>query len=749
MAVEPYPIPDNEAERIEALSRYDILDTAPEREYDHIAQTAAMLFEAPVALIAFLDGARNWFKAKVGTEVSESPRDISFCAHAIMGDEVMVVPDALKDSRFAESPLVANDPRIRFYAGSPILTRSGHKLGTLCILDVKPRRPWTERETTLLKNLTSMVTDRLELRRHQTIRRAASRMAGATSDAIVCSDSFGMITYWNAAAETLFGYKRSEAIGQPLDIIIPRRMQSAHAAGMMRVRHGGKPLLKGRTVEVVARRRDGTEFPVEVSISIWRDGADVAMGAIMRDISERRRTEERLTNLALYDQLTGLPNRTLLQERLQAAVALRAPLVQLILDLDRFKDVNDSLGYRAGDELLKAVAERLSRCVGENDTLARLSADEFAVLLAGGPDTSSAGRTADAILRALAEPFEVEGCTLHITASIGMVLCPEHCQSTEDILGNADLALQRAKVDGGNRSEFYRVGLRREVASRRSLQEDLRRAFANGELELHYQPQVRLSDEAVVGAEALMRWRHPERGVLPPGEFLAVLETSSLAAEVGNWTIETGCAYAASLLEAGLPRIRLGVNLFAAQFRAGTIAETVSRALDATGIAPADLELEITENIVLRHDEAMLAPLRELRLRGVGIAFDDFGTGYASLSMLKRFPLTRLKIDREFVRDLATDPDDAAIVRAVLGLGRNLALEVIAEGIENAEQAAFLKSHDCAEAQGYLYGKPMPGPEFAALLAKRSRRAVESRPSRKKPVRSPVRSSQRVHAILP
>jgi EAL domain-containing protein (putative c-di-GMP-specific phosphodiesterase class I) len=295
-------------------------------------------------------------------------------------------------------------------------------------------------------------------------------------------------------------------------------------------------------------------------------------------------------------------------------------------------------------------------------------------------------------------------------------------------MASADLALSRAKAEGGGRYEFFQAGFRQQVSARRTLEEELRRAFGNGEFELYYQPQVRLSDGVIEGAEALLRWQHPERGLLLPGAFLPTLDRMSLAAAVGEWTIDTGCAFAAGLPGRGLPGIRLGVNLFAAQFRSGNLVSSVTGALAQSGLPATDLELEITENIVLRHDDAMTGPLRELRSLGVGIAFDDYGTGYASLSMLKRFPLTRLKIDREFIRDLVADPDDAAIVRAVLALGQSLGFEVIAEGIETAEQAAFLVAHGCDEGQGYLYGRPMPGAQFASLLAENGLQALSGPP---------------------
>jgi diguanylate cyclase (GGDEF)-like protein/PAS domain S-box-containing protein len=720
MSDAPYPVRDGEDERLAALAAYKVVNTPPEKEYDHIARLAADLFQAPVAMVAVVDRDTKWIKGRVGTEADKIDRKVAFCSHTIISDDVLVVPDLREDPRFAANPLVLGDPHARFYAGAPLVDPAGHKLGTLCVLDHKPRPSLNPEQRKLLRDLAGLVMDRLELRRLQAVEQFALEMTKATSDAVVCATGDGTITFWNRGAENLFGYSPGEAVGRRLDIIIPAQLQAAHRFGMLRVQQGGEPKLVGRSVEVPARRKDGSQISIEMSLALWRDGEELVAGAIIRDVSERRRTEERLKELAHYDQLTGLPNRLLFQETLAAAAAGGAAASLLLLDLDRFKDVNDTLGHQAGDLLLVEVAERIQTLVAPQDTVVRLGADEFGILLPECGDPRLAAEKAAAIMEAFSAPFNIDRSLFHVGTSIGVALCPGLCNSVDELMAGADLALRLAKTEGGGRYEFFQPTLREQLTARHSLEAELRRAFDNGELQLYYQPQVRLSDGIIEGAEALLRWQHPERGLLAPGVFMHVLETISLATTVGEWALKTGCAFAAGLAREGLPGIRLGVNLFAAQFRSGNIVQSVIGALEQSGLHPADLELEITENIVLRHDDAMTAPLRELRALGVGLAFDDYGTGYASLSMLKRFPITRLKIDREFIRDLVTDPDDAAIVRAVLALGKSLGFEVIAEGIETREQAAFLAAHDCEEGQGYYYGKPMPGHEFARLLAKDS-----------------------------
>jgi diguanylate cyclase (GGDEF)-like protein len=435
---------------------------------------------------------------------------------------------------------------------------------------------------------------------------------------------------------------------------------------------------------------------------------DGGITAFIRDVTEQHRAQEELWHLAYHDPLTGLVNRTRLREITEQLLAEGVSGALVLLDLDGFKHVNDTLGHAAGDAVLRDAAACLSSQLGDRGTLARLGGDEFAVLL---PDLSSTTE-AEAVVRELqaaleAEPFGVRGRVFHIGASAGLVFVPRGLSTgPETLLANADLALYRAKAAGRGVCQSFHAGIREEYEARRLLDEEIGRATTCGEFELYYQPQVRLTDGALVGAEALLRWRHPTRGLLNPGLFLEALETSPHACRVGNWAIDEACRQAAAWHAAGL-RLRVGVNLFGEQLRAGGLAEVVEAVLALRGLPPAALELELTENIALRQDESLLAPLRALRARGVGIAFDDFGTGFASLSTLKNVPLTRLKIDRNFMTHLAEGTHDAAIVDAILALGRNLNLEVIAEGVETAAQEAFLAAHGCAEGQGYRYGRPV------------------------------------------
>jgi diguanylate cyclase (GGDEF)-like protein/PAS domain S-box-containing protein len=540
------------------------------------------------------------------------------------------------------------------------------------------------------------------------------RLAGSMATGLLCADENGVITSWNQAAEAIFGYSHDEAVGQSTEIIVPERSRAAHSAGLSRMATTGESKLAGRTVEVRALKKDGLEFPAELSLSTWTEEGRPAFGAIIRDITERHDAQQRLHVLAYTDQLTGLPNRQAFGDSLRAAVR---PMKHestglLLLDLDGFKEVNDSHGHSAGDIVLITCADRLRDAVPEGGTVSRLGGDEFAILLPPGTNVAT---SVHQVLRAFEKPIVVCGQPFQLGTSIGVALYPEHASGPDEWLANADLALYRAKTQGRGRSELFTPALAQALQLRQTMEMELLRAYSRGEFELYYQPLVRLSDGALIGAEALLRWNHPERGLLSPAAFMPTLETSSLAEAVGTWVLQSACDEAVHW-QSEERLVRVGVNLFAAQFRSGNLSAKVAQALKASGLEPSILELEITENIALAHDEAMIEVLQELRKLDIGIAFDDFGTGFGSLSMLKRFPVTRLKIDRSFVQDLMENDDDLGIVRAVIGLGRSLGLMVIAEGVETDEQCKRLVTLGCSEGQGYHFGKPMPASDFRSIL---------------------------------
>ncbi|MCJ2032756.1 putative bifunctional diguanylate cyclase/phosphodiesterase [Methylobacterium sp. J-068] len=718
-------MPSDEPQRLAALKSYTVIDTPSEAEFDHIVKLAADLFHVPIALVSFVGEDRQFFKAKLGLAACETAREASFCTYTLMGREVLVIADAQADQRFRNNPMVTGSPFIRFYAGAPITNADGYRIGSVCVIDTQPRSLLNEHERRLLQSLAKIVMDHLERRRLNILKQAAMKMAAATPDAIVCSREDGAISFWNAAAERMFGFTRSEAMGQHVDLIIPSDHRPAHRAEIERVRVAGGMNAAGAIFEICGVRKNGTEFPIEVSLALWRDGARNAFGAIIRDVSERHQARARLHQLTHFDRLTGLPNRVRFLEQLNAALSQSGQHAVLKIGLDKFKALNGSMGMAVGDRILITAAQRVSNLAGPDAFVARLGADEFGVLLTGRLDPPAIEALGERILTGLSEGFAVHGATCHLGASAGIVVCRDGAafEGPDAVLKAALLALQQAKQAGGGRYELFQPQFGVLADERRHLEEELRKAFERHEFELHFQPQVRLVDQRIVGAEALLRWRHPQKGLLSPAIFLPTLENSAVAINVGDWITRTACAFAAEAAASGAP-IRIGVNLFGVQLRDAGLCDRITEALACSGLPAEMLELEITETTVLGLDEGVLGTLRHLRNMGVGLAFDDYGTGFASLSLLKRYPLTRLKIDREFVRDLETDPDDAAIIKAVLALGHSLELDVIAEGIETNGQAAMLTSYGCNEAQGYLFGRPIPAGEFLLALQKPPLRAA-------------------------
>ena len=709
------PILPHESERLSALQQYELIGSDVDLSLDTIITLARNLFQVPIATVSLVAEEKQVFFGAQGLDVCETGRDVSFCAHALGRPEVFVVSDARLDPRFADNPLVTGEPHIRFYAGVPLRSPVGHDIGTLCIIDSQPRVGFSDADKATLRMLSTLVLEKLELRRLEVAREQGQsrfeNIAATSPDGIICADHEGLITFWNTAAEKLFGYSATEATGGSIDLIVPAAMRGGHGKGLHRVAAGGRPRLIGTSVELDAEHRSGRTFPIELSLSMWHDRGLANFGAIIRDMTERRANEDRLYRLAHLDALTGLPNRSLLFSRIAEQLALNQPMTILLLDLDGFKAVNDTLGHSAGDKVLQQVARRIVECVRPGDTVARLGGDEFAVLRPSCTGGKLLTLELDCLLSSIAHPVTIDGHQVTIGTSIGVASYPDHGEHGEDLLSAADLALYQAKADGRLCYRFFEPKLRDKAIQGRMLDGELQRATLLGEFKLFYQPQVSISDGRLAGAEALLRWQHPTRGLLSPHAFLAGLETSMVAEEVGEWIIETAMAQAAAWRQRW-PAFTMAVNLFGAQFRDGHLATKVLAALQRHRLPPGAIELEITENIILRHDDTMMKPLRQLRDHGVRIAFDDFGTGYASLSMLKRYPLTKLKIDRSFTTDLDGGEIGGAIVNAIISMARSLSLDVIAEGVETRWQADLLRAAGCDLAQGYLYGVPEDAATF-------------------------------------
>jgi diguanylate cyclase (GGDEF)-like protein/PAS domain S-box-containing protein len=452
------------------------------------------------------------------------------------------------------------------------------------------------------------------------------------------------------------------------------------------------------------------------------EGNPVAYEGTVEDITERRLYQVRIEHQANYDTLTGLANRSLLQDRLQQALLTAASsgrrIAVAFVDLDRFKFINDSLGHHVGDELLKSVAVRLKSCVRECDTVARLGGDEFVLLINGHTGPESVRQLMDRILAAVAQPWVTEHGEFLVSCSIGVALHPDDGEDALTLLKHADTAMYRAKDNGRNNFQFFTRELNALMTEQLELETHLRRALERNQFVLRYQPRVNLATGQVVGAEALLRWRIPQRGTISPGRFIALAEETGLIVPIGKWVLQTACAQNKAWQDAGIAPIVVSVNVSARQFRQESLVQTVAEVLQSTGLEPRYLELELTESMVMHDAPQLVAMLDELKELGVKIAVDDFGTGYSSLSYLKRFPVDRLKVDRSFVEHMTTEADDATIVRAIIALGHNLGLKVVAEGVETPQQARALRAYQCDEAQGFLFARAISARGLPSVITK-------------------------------
>ncbi|MEO8252002.1 MAG: EAL domain-containing protein [Chloroflexota bacterium] len=550
----------------------------------------------------------------------------------------------------------------------------------------------------------------------------------SASQAYIAIDAAGRIIDWNAQAEETFGWSRKEALGEQLeDCIIPISQRAAHRAGLARYFETGEGRLVGKRIEVTALHRDGHEFLAELTIWPVGSGDSIHFSALIHDITHRKQLEMQLQHQAFHDSLTGLANRALFRDRVAHALARQVrshgSVAVLFSDLDDFKTVNDSLGHDAGDQLLVAVAERLRAVMRPADTTARFGGDEFAILL---EETTEDGtrRAAQRILEALRSPFEFHGRQVVMRASIGAAITSDSGTEPDDLLRQADLAMYNAKTFGKGRIAFYEPEMHTAAVTRMELKADLEHAIANNDFVMHYQPIVDLRTGRVAGLEALVRWQHPERGLVLPAEFIPIAEETGLIVTLGTWVLGEACRQLADWTAAGqlagpnLERVSVWVNLSARQLQEPDFVETVAEALRVSGAAAERLTLEITESAVMADVDESAATLHRLRGLGLRLAIDDFGTGYSSLSYLERLPVGVLKIDRSFTAAIGRGQDVPILVRSIVKLGKTLHMEVLAEGIETAEQLARLRAIDCRLGQGYHFSPAVPADEVIKLLAR-------------------------------
>jgi diguanylate cyclase (GGDEF)-like protein/PAS domain S-box-containing protein len=555
------------------------------------------------------------------------------------------------------------------------------------------------------------------------------RLLEAASDAMVVVNQRGEIVLLNVQAEKQFGYRRDELIGQKVKNIIPEGFAERLIADSLRSPEAALAQQIGTGIELSGRRRDGSEFPIEIMLSPLESAEGILVTAAIRDITTRKKAEAQMIHASEHDFLTGLPNRMLLNDRVNQAIRLAErysrKLAVLFLDLDGFKHINDSLGHPVGDKLLQSVAKRLVDCVRGSDTVSRQGGDEFVVLLSEEEHLEDAATTVRRMLDAVGEAHSIDQHDLHVTSCVGVSVYPNDGLDAETLIKNADTAMYQAKENGPQTYQFFESAMNVRAVQRQGIEESLRRALERKELTLHYQPKINLRTGETTGAEALIRWTHPTRGRVSPAQFIPVAEACGLILPIGNWVLREACQQARAWVDAGLPFGTMAVNISAMQLREKTFLDTVFTILEDTGLDPRSLELELTESVLMKHAESTASILKTLRNSGVQLAVDDFGTGYSSLSYLRKFPIDALKIDQSFVRQITTVPDETIIVEAVISMGRSLKLRVVAEGVETQDQLAFLQAHQCDEAQGYYFSRPVPPHQFAGMLETSLREAVK------------------------
>ncbi|MEO8170334.1 MAG: EAL domain-containing protein [Oxalobacteraceae bacterium] len=545
-------------------------------------------------------------------------------------------------------------------------------------------------------------------------------------ESVITMDLTGFITSWNKGAEELFGYVASEIIGRNIIFLYENEEEEGLSQDIF-LQQGG------REMEVRRRKKSGEIFWASLSLSSLRDNAGQPVGLIgyFMDITQRKQAQEQIHYLAYYDALTGLPNRTLFMKLVDQSLVLAnrngSNGALLFIDLNRFKPINDTLGHAIGDQLLQQVAMRLKGALRDDDIVARLGSDEFVVSLFDINQHYHAGFVAQKLLYAMEHPYLVDAHELRIGASIGISIYPQDGDDSETLLRLADIAMYRAKQCGAydqGSYAFYSQEMNRTALSRLHIETGLRRAIDNNELLLHYQPKINLENGRIVGAEALVRWQHPEMGLIFPSEFVPIAEESRLVVRLGEWVLEAACQQAAQWHQAGLTVMRVAINLSAAEFTM-SLPGRVQAALNRHGISAAWLELEITESMLMVGTDDVIAIMEEITVLGVTLSLDDFGTGYSSLSYLKRFPIHSLKIDRSFIMGIPEDPNDCAIASAIIGIAKQLQHRVIAEGVENVEQLDFLRDQGCDEIQGYFFSRPVAPLEMRKMMMEDRRFGVE------------------------
>jgi diguanylate cyclase (GGDEF)-like protein/PAS domain S-box-containing protein len=724
----PYnALTDGDKERILALQQAILEATtrgeAPLEIINNVCRLEEQLVPNAVASVMLLDEQRQALNVYAAPSIP--PAGIArlnglrpgpgagSCGNVVFRQEAVFVNDTATDSRWHDLRQLAIDFDLMACWSVPIRSNGGSIVGTFALSSFERRAP-TAFHRALLDIGASIIGIVLSRSKEADSLRLLGQIFESSREGIMITDEAMRIVSVNPALARNTGYSEAQLVGKT-----PAFLSSARQPDFSQAMRDSLARQGHSQHELWNRRADGEEFPALLSMSEvrYRDGRVTHYVGFHFDISERKAAEDRIAFLAYHDALTGLPNRVLAKERLDLAIALASrsghKVALLFFDLDNFKMINDSLGHSTGDALLRAVATRLRGCIREGDTLSRVGGDEFLLVVSDVAAPDDVGAVSEKILAQLTEPFHVEGNELTTSVSMGVAVYPDDGQDFDALLKKADTAMYSAKEAGRNTYRFYTRQMNVDALEHLKIRTGLRQALDQGQFVLHFQPQIDLATGRTVGAEALIRWAHPELGLLPPARFIGIAEDTGLIVPIGDWVLREACRQAAAWRAAsGLPELVCAVNLSAPQFRRGDLEGSVARALADSGLDAAGLELELTESILIRDTEHVLATVQRLKSIGVKLSIDDFGTGYSSLSYLKRFAVDKLKIDRSFVRGMADDPNDAAIVRAIIQMARSLGLKTIAEGVEDDRLRALLLMHRCDEGQGFHFARPLPAQEL-------------------------------------
>lgn len=722
------PLPDNERQRQLALYECDILDTPRDPLFDSITTLAAQVCEAPIALFSLIDQQRQWFKSNHGLpDIRQTSREFAFCAHTILGGEMLEIPDVLDDARFVDNPLVVSDPKIRFYAGIPLRDARGFGLGALCVKDFRPRR-LSPSQRLALESLARLAISLLEQRRGERRLRVSEQQALEREHRQKLIADLGQRALADPDADALM-QNAVRLVNETLGFEYCRVLELAHGglSLLSRVNVGSAPdgADPGSRVAALISGPEGPYGLLEVrSATPGRVTAEVtnfvqSVANIVGTALARRRADEQLSYAAQFDTLTGLPNRQLFRDRIaqsiSRAVRKSRPIAVVALNLDGFKLVNNGHGHAAGDRVLVQVAERLISCVSAYDSVSRLGADEFAIALSNIEQVEEVAPVVQRMLHTLAQPFDLDDGEAFVSATAGVSIFDTDGSDAHTLIKNAELAMHRAREKGRNFYEFFAPEMNQRGLERMRLERGLRRALERGEFLLHYQPKICAATGKIRGAEALLRWQHPERGLVLPGEFIPILEETGLIVPVGLWVLETACEQLRRWARAGIEVESVSINLSARQFQQANFDVHVRRVIECSGISPSKIELEITESMLMHDPGQAIQTLTRLKQLGVSLSVDDFGTGYSGLSYLRQLPLDSLKIARNFISDITQHPEDATIALAIINLAHNLGLQVVAEGVETEAQARFLAAHRCNFLQGFFFSLPLDADAYGRL----------------------------------